>query len=341
MLLIADSLLVICLLCACSKGSADDAIIPIDPATGGIGLESPRTEPTPRPTAPQPSPIEGKLWVDSRSLAALDADSVSQSGSVDGRRLRYIADQPTAVWFGEWSGEVESKARALSSQAQGKILVLVAYHIPYRDCGSYSAGGAEPSAYRQWIDALARGLGSHPAIVILEPDALAQLDCLTEATQKERLELLRYAVQSLKKSGQARVYLDGGHSAWKSVEDMADRLSQAGVEQADGFALNVSNFETSANNLQYGQRLGKRLGNKNFVIDTSRNGMGPDPQGIWCNPSKRALGEPPRLNPGWPMVDALLWIKRPGESDGACNGGPAAGQWWRDMALGLAQQAGL
>ena len=35
---------------------------------------------------------------------------------------------------------------------------------------------------------------------------------------------------------------------------------------------------------------------------------------------------------------AYLWVKRPGESDGPCNGGPSAGQWWPEYALGLAQR---
>ncbi|MET0953525.1 MAG: hypothetical protein ABWX57_09565 [Aeromicrobium sp.] len=29
------------------------------------------------------------------------------------------------------------------------------------------------------------------------------------------------------------------------------------------------------------------------------------------------------------------WVKHPGESDGTCNGGPAAGLWWRAGALAL------
>jgi endoglucanase len=29
----------------------------------------------------------------------------------------------------------------------------------------------------------------------------------------------------------------------------------------------------------------------------------------------------------------------PGFSDGTCNGGPAAGTWWPDYALGLAERA--
>ena len=42
----------------------------------------------------------------------------------------------------------------------------------------------------------------------------------------------------------------------------------------------------------------------------------------------------PTAQTGDPLVDALLWIKRPGESDGACNGGPPAGTWWPEDALG-------
>ncbi len=42
---------------------------------------------------------------------------------------------------------------------------------------------------------------------------------------------------------------------------------------------------------------------------------------------------------GEPLADALTWIKAPGESDGTCGGGPPAGQFWVDYAIGLAQRA--
>jgi endoglucanase len=32
-------------------------------------------------------------------------------------------------------------------------------------------------------------------------------------------------------------------------------------------------------------------------------------------------------------------VKAPGESDGACNGAPASGEWMPEYALGLAQRA--
>ncbi|GFH79734.1 hypothetical protein Sgou_44040 [Streptomyces gougerotii] len=85
------------------------------------------------------------------------------------------------------------------------------------------------------------------------------------------------------------------------------------------------------------------MADKPFVVDTSRNGNGPftdgDPAERWCNPPGRALGEAPTTRTGDDLVDAYLWIKRPGESDGECKGGPKAGQWWPEYALGLAKAA--
>ncbi|RKN54957.1 endoglucanase, partial [Streptomyces klenkii] len=81
------------------------------------------------------------------------------------------------------------------------------------------------------------------------------------------------------------------------------------------------------------------LGGAHFVIDTSRNGNGPyeGTDEPWCNPPGRALGDAPTAGTGDPLVDAYLWIKRPGESDGECRGGPPAGQWWPEYALALAR----
>jgi endoglucanase len=111
------------------------------------------------------------------------------------------------------------------------------------------------------------------------------------------------------------------------------------VADAQGFVLNVSNFVSSAENAAYGAQVAALADGKHFVIDTSRNGLGPAPDGAWCNPPGRALGLRPTDATGVSRQDASLWIKHPGESDGPCNGGPAAGQWWADAALGLAQRA--
>jgi endoglucanase len=135
------------------------------------------------------------------------------------------------------------------------------------------------------------------------------------------------------------VYLDAGHSRWQTASVMASRLAQAGIDRGQGFSLNVSNFLTTSEELDYGSSLASLTGGKHFVVDTGRNGLGPSPDGQWCNPPGRALGNRPTTATGRSTADALLWIKHPGDSDGTCNGGPPAGTWWADYALGLAQRA--
>ncbi len=220
----------------------------------------------------------------------------------------------------------------------------MAYNIPARDCGLYSSGGVNsPDAYRKWIDGFAAGIGDYPVAVVLEPDALSGVTCLTPENQKIRYDLLAYAVETLMAQPNAAVYIDAGHSNWVPAVEMATRLERAGIEKATGFALNVSNFQPTPNLIAYGQIVATTIDRENpphFVIDTSRNGLGPlpeaeDPTGeAWCNPPGRALGEPPTTKTADPLVDAYLWIKSPGESDGACQGAPAAGVCGPSMRLG-------
>jgi endoglucanase len=157
------------------------------------------------------------------------------------------------------------------------------------------------------------------------------------------LRLLNIAVARLTASKHLAVYIDAGHPKWVPAPEIGARLLQAGVADARGFSLNVSNFVTTEENLAYGSQISGVTGDKHFVIDTSRNGLGAksrwDGSVDWCNPDGRALGRRPTLETGRDLVDAFLWIKRPGESDGKCNGGPKAGVWWPDYATSLAERA--
>ncbi|WP_413801948.1 glycoside hydrolase family 6 protein [Streptomyces iranensis] len=101
---------------------------------------------------------------------------------------------------------------------------------------------------------------------------------------------------------------------------------------------------------------------KHYVTDTSRNGQGPwtpraathrhnDVQS-WCNPPGRGLGRRPTTRTGEALLDAALWVKTPGESDGRCLRGtdgpldpvrgtvnPEAGEWFPEQALELVRYA--
>ncbi|MFP5375157.1 MAG: glycoside hydrolase family 6 protein [Acidimicrobiia bacterium] len=301
------------------------------------------TEEPPAP-APQHALAGASLYVDPYSNAAREAAALRGSDPARAALFDKIAAHSQADWLGDWIATDQlaatAGARIDTVTAAGAVPVLVAYAIPARDCGSYSAGGiGTPDGYRGWIGELAKGIGGRSAAVVLEPDALGLLSCLTADQQRARLALLAEAVATLTASG-ASVYLDAGHSAWVGADAMAARLEAAGVAGARGFSLNVSNFRTTADEIAYGRALAQRLGGKPFVVDTSRNGLGPydGPEG-WCNPPDRALGERPTTATGVAGLDALLWIKRPGESDGTCRGGPAAGTWWPDYAAGLAARA--
>src|SRR3954465_6271891 len=278
------------------------------------------------------------LYVDPASAAKKQADAWRNSRPRDAALMDKIAAQPLAQWMGGWNLDIGRDVSSAISRITGarSLPVFVAYNIPGRDCGQYSAGGANGAdAYKRWIRAFAGGLGNRKAVVILEPDALAGMSCLSASLQQQRLDLIHDAVRVLKARG-AAVYIHAGHARWINPPEMATRLNRAGIAEADGFSLNISNFLGTTVNIAYGTEISKRVGGKHFIIDTSRTAPTTTSAGNWCNPTGQRVGPSPTTHTGNPLVDAFLWIKTPGESDGTCGGGPAAGKWWGEYALGLA-----
>jgi endoglucanase len=363
----------------------------------------------------------------------------SNGNKTDANLIKAMIGTPQAVWFTQGTPKtVLQDVRNTVQRAadKGQVPVLVAYNIPFRDCAQYSAGGATTVVeYKAWIDGFAAGIGNNKAVVILEPDGLGIIpwykqfrglpsqagdyewcqpaDANPATAADDRFTMMNYAVDALKAHPNVSVYLDGTHNGWLGSGDAAHRLVQAGVNRADGFFLNISNYQLNERLAKYGTWIAKCIafgsnpsswGNghydwcasqyypanpndfstwtltdqwytdnvesqtwwytasilKHFVIDTSRNGQGPwtppaHPAGDaqdWCNPPDRGLGLQPTANTGLPLVDAYLWVKIPGESDGQCYRwttgpldpvrgieDPAAGQWFPEMALELVHNA--
>ncbi|MEZ0385015.1 glycoside hydrolase family 6 protein [Mycobacterium sp. pW045] len=290
------------------------------------------------------NPLAGMpFYVDPISKAMHASNAQPESAE-----LARVANTPQAYWldqaFGVGSVGATVARHTGAAAAAGAMPVLVLYAIPHRDCGSYAAGGFSSGAsYRAWIDGIADGIGGSPAAIVLEPDALAMADCLSGAQRQERFDLISYAVDTLGRNPATAVYVDAGHSRWVSAGEMANRLNQAGVARARGFALNSTNYFTTEEQIGYGEEISGMTGGKHYVIDTSRNGAGPaegDPYG-WCNPSGRALGTAPTTDTAGAHADAYLWVKRVGESDGSCgHGEPAAGHFVSEYAINLARNAG-
>jgi|GEM_PF-716909 len=306
------------------------------------------------PTTANPFAGE-KLYVDPASAARKTVNTWRGAGrGEDADYLEKIAGSAKPVrYFAEWTETPESQGVELQVshyvrlvRQAGALPVMGTYAIPHRDCGNYSKGGFPTAeAYRVWVEGYARAIGDAKVVVLLEPDALAGMNCLPSAAdQLERVQLIAFAVRTLKSKPNTYVYIDAGHSKWRSAEVMSARLKEAGIEQADGFVTNNANFNFTSEEIAWGERVSAAVAGKHFIIDTSRNGRGPytkvhdgdcEP---WANPPGRALGALPAANTGHPLVDAFYWLKTPGASDGDCGSFPAAGTWMPEYALGLCKE---
>jgi len=351
----------------------------------------------------------------------------------DALKLMALTNTPRAAWFFDGTPCEVKKAvhqTMVAAERDHSVPVLVAYNLPYRDCSQYSGGGAvDTAAYKAWIDGFAQGIGSGKAVVILEPDGLGLIPYNTGidgtaewckptvtdstgntipapgASPAERYAQINYAVDSIESHApQASVYLDSSNSAWLGVGEAAYRLVKAGVQRAQGFFLNVSNYQLTSDLIQYGtwvsdaiaastgapswaydgsgnfhfdwlpsQRdpatnystvnyspayaatvtagiqafMGSAAASTHFVIDTGRNGQGPMKTapyalapynqsatvisglsaGNWCNAYGAGVGLRPSANTHVALLDAYLWLKVPGESDGNCDSAGGARAW--------------
>jgi endoglucanase len=375
------------------------------------------------------------LWVDPDSTTLQAARSLTGQARADAVLL---GSYSSATWITSGT-PAQAKAEAArvtqAATSDGAVPTIVVYDVPQRDCAQYSAGGAKDTAdYEAFVDGVAAGIGGRKAIVILEPDGLGIIPWNTDingtkewcqpadvdptTAVSDRYAQLNHAVDVLKADAGTKVYLDGTHDGWLGVGDISDRLIKAGVQKADGFFLNASNYEATDHLVKFGTWISDCIylsthsswyqpsycGSQyypatstdfstwtktdaqyaadftstgltpdpakqaHFVIDTSRNGAGPwtAPAGntwpdaqVWCNPPDRAAGARPTTDTGVPLVDAYLWIKVPGESDGQCDRGtgdtnaagqstdparngtadPAAGAWFPQQARELVSLA--
>jgi cellulose 1,4-beta-cellobiosidase len=259
--------------------------------------------------------------------------------------------------------------------------------------GELSVDGGGLETYKtQYIDALAnlfRTHGSQRIVGIVEPDSLPNLATNMSipkcaASDSAYRDGVAYALKTLA-APNVYLYLDAAHAGWLGWPDNMTKISTifhdvlaaaGGNDTIRGFATDTANytvlhetpqlfdyqFNPCHDELTYVQKLQSALGsvgisNKGFVIDTSRNGRGDERQqwGSWCNVKGAGLGERPVADPA-PGLDAYLWVKPPGESDGtsdstaqrfdlscanpdATPGAPQAGEWFHSYFVDVVKNA--
>jgi endoglucanase len=270
-----------------------------------------------------------------------------------------IAGQPGTARFGTFSFRspyvpgigvaVSRYLERAAAQEPGSIPLLATYRIVDGHCGNWADPPADQQAYHDFITGFAQGIGSYPAVLFLEEDAIITSPCLSPAGLTVRMNELQDAINTLTANCPHLVtYLDAGAADALRWRDAARLLLRAGVSKIQGFFLNSTHYDWTTKEVRYGQKISRAIGGKHFVINTGENGRGPlRPRNIvhqgnevLCNPPGRGLGPKPTANTGFPNVDMFAWTSNPGESGGACvPGAPPTGAYWPAYGLTLVHNA--
>ncbi|KAF9554540.1 cellobiohydrolase [Agrocybe pediades] len=232
-------------------------------------------------------------------------------------------------------------------------------------------------------------------VVILEPDSLANLvtnmgveKCATAASAYK--EGIAYALAKLQRDNVA-LYLDGANGGWLGWDDnlapsaklFGEVLNTAKTinpnTKARGLAINVSNYNqyisavrenytewsNSWDEFHYVNSLTPHLQAAgfpaHFIIDQGRSGKGGirTEWGQWCNVKNAGFGMRPTSDQAViknPNVDAIVWVKPGGESDGTSDRSsprfdemcvsevahvpaPEAGTWFNEHVVNLVKNA--
>jgi endoglucanase len=334
------------------------------PATAQAQIADPRgVDPA------SPNPLVGVPWFVDKTWAPqyIQYAKYQRRGQAgNAGLLARIALQPQFKWFGRWNendkggtyGAARNYVERVQEEQPGAVPQIVVMRHQGKACHRrYTAGGpAEDARTMRWYDKFAAGIGDARVVIGFEPDSLGTLDCLAVSRRKARLDTLRYGVDVFSKLPNATIYLEAGASDWEPAARTAAQLNYIGIAKVRGFMLNVTHKDWTAANVKHGIEISRLTGGKHFIVNTSENGRGPvhyrrwisrkDPKiwrrvNVWCHAQKRGLGPAPTTATlRSDLVDAYLYVNRPGYSAGSCNGGPLPiGSWWADRALDLARHA--
>lgn len=302
------------------------------------------------------NPFAGITWVPN-SPARAQANTWRGAGrGADAALLEeLVAPHQFAQWITNWIDNYPDKGFGdvlAPIYAAGGTPILALYNVPVLNCDP-ARGAPNAAAYAAWIDRIVRIIAERKAIILLEPDGPTVTYCFVDhgdtAGLQARYAALSDAVARLKNGHpNTAVYLDAGTQRRNTVAELVPVLAASGIARADGFFLNPTTYEFTTTMVAFGRELSQGLAgagipDKHFVVDTSRNGRGPNYAAErgpgnreWCNAPDRALGVAPTTQTGDPLADAFLWIKPIWQSDDDCfrdGSEPGAGQeFWEYTA---------
>jgi endoglucanase len=292
-------------------------------------VETPRPEPSVSAHT-RPSPESDHFFHDVRDPYYKKVAEVLPLANdpIQRQNIERILQTPIAQWLNtpaETTTQIIKENIAFSEQ-DGGIPAFVAYNIPFRDLGGAAGGGAESAEqYADWIDAISETIADKPAIIILEPDALAGIPGIKdESARRQRIDLLRDALQKFAdNNAHTAVYLDAGHSKWQTVDVVVDLIKQVDAtgDLVHGLALNVSNQRPEKEIREYAEQIWQKLDYKPYIlIDNSMNGAANTAALMdWCNAPGEKIGNLDDVYFDKNEYVEEIYVKGPGESDADCG----------------------
>ncbi|EJT73809.1 hypothetical protein GGTG_07664 [Gaeumannomyces tritici R3-111a-1] len=229
--------------------------------------------------------------------------------------------------------------------------------------------------------------------LVIEPDSLPNLVTNSDLTTCQQSAAgyrdgVAYAIKQLNLPNVV-MYLDAGHGGWlgwndnlkPGAQELAKVYKAAGSpSQFRGIATNVAGWNAwdlspgefaSASDAQWNKAQNEKLYTElfgaalktagmpnNAIVDTGRNGVQGlrEEWGHWCNVDGAGFGVRPTATTGSTLVDAFVWVKPGGESDGTSDSSavrydsfcgmsdayqpsPEAGQWHQEYFEMLVRNA--
>jgi endoglucanase len=272
--------------------------------------------------------------------------------------LEKIAGQPEEQRFwarsaGGGPGKIRQQVRQFmchTMKADPHAVPIFTTYFLYQ--AGYCESSATIAAYRSRFDRqvteFAQAIGRHPAVVLLELDAIGASRCMAKTGALRLWEQdISYEIGKVAALPHVVAYLEAGYADGNPPSYTAKVFNAVGGNRIRGFFTNDTHNDWTIDEIRWGNQVSHLTHGSHFIVNTATNGRGPklnpDPahQGIedLCNAPGRGLGPAPSTQTGFPKVDAYLWTGVPGNSAGHCRGGPPAGYFWPARAIGLAADA--
>jgi Glycosyl hydrolases family 6 len=272
--------------------------------------------------------------------------------------LSKIASQPEAQrissysWGGTPSGIFKQTEKILCDNLTadpGTIPIFNTYflHPVLGGCPTPKQVSDYMPLFESRVDAMAQAVGNHPAVFLLELDAIGSSSCVTKMGAMPQWEAaLRYEMKVMQSLPHTVVYVEGGYSDSNSVAYTARILNAIGINSIRGFFTNDTHEAWTSSEARWATAIAGKTHGAHFIVDTADNGTGPllnhdrvhNGNEDLCNPPGRGLGPFTTTVTGYRYADAWMWTHPPGNSSG-CGGGPPGGVFWPARAEGEAARA--